>query len=245
MALEAGKHVLVEKPMAPTLVEAQTMVTTAQNHQRILMVGQIVRFIPATIEMRRILESGEIGKPLHVIERRYGLFRKEVWPDWWQAMEGFLMLHLGSHSVDAILWMLEKDPLWAFAQGKARRVDPTHGAIDSFALAIGLSDDVLTGIHHEAIGGGKFLAFNLLVVGENGRVEMDDFTRVRLNGEEVFKVPEQSFAPALEAELIEFASAIREGRQSSVPGSSVLPTVATLDAARKSLRSGRAETITL
>jgi predicted dehydrogenase len=184
-----------------------------------------------------------IGTPLQVVERRYGYFRKQAWPDWWITMDGFLLMHLGSHSVDAILWVLEKKPKWVFAQGKARKVDGTHGAIDAFAFAMELEDDILVGIHHESIGGEEYLAFNLLIVGEEGRLEMDSFFNLRLNGKSVYQQSEKTLDIALKAEVEEFVNAIRENRPPSVPGNDVLPTVAALDAGRLSLHSKRVEPV--
>ena len=243
MALQAGKHVLVEKPIAPTLAEAQTMLSAAEKAGRRLMVGQIMRFLPAAQEFRRRISAGDIGRPLHVIEQRYGAFRVHAWPDWWKKMDGFLLLHLGSHSVDMILWSLGRRAEWAFAQGMARKVDPTHGAIDTFSLTLGLEGEVLAGLHHEATGGAAHLAYHLLAVGESGRLELDEFTTVRLNGVEVFRQAEEPFQPALRAEVDELASAVREDRQPSVSAVDVLPVVACLDAARRSLHSRQMEAV--
>jgi predicted dehydrogenase len=60
-ALKAGKHVLLEKPFAPTLEEAQTAVTLADEQQRILMVSQNYRFFPAIQAARELLRSGKMG----------------------------------------------------------------------------------------------------------------------------------------------------------------------------------------
>lgn len=243
MALQSGRHVLVEKPIALTRSEALEMIKIAEANGRWLMVGQNMRWMPAIQEMKQRIQSGDIGKPLHVVERRYGAFRSAAWPDWWVAMRGFLLFHLGTHSVDAILWSLNRQPLWAFAQGFARRVDPIHGAIDAFSLTLGLEDEILIGIHHEVVGKKSGLAYHLMIVGETGYMELDDFSTLRLDGEQVFHQPELPFPPSLKAELGEFASAILENRPPSVSGKDVLPTVSSLEAACRSLDTGQKEEI--
>ncbi|MEM8532862.1 MAG: Gfo/Idh/MocA family oxidoreductase [Chloroflexota bacterium] len=60
-AIEAGKHVLVEKPFAPTLAEAQQLVDTAQKHNRILMVSQNYRFFPAVQAVTTLLKEKPLG----------------------------------------------------------------------------------------------------------------------------------------------------------------------------------------
>ena len=243
LALASGKHVLVEKPFSLSLAEALAMVSLAKQADRLIMSGQIVRFFPATREARSLIAAGAIGQPLQVMERRYGTFRQDPWPAWWEKMEGFLMLHLGSYSVDAILWLLDLQPIWAFAQGTARWVNPAYEAIDSFALMMGLSDEVFAGIQHEVRGGAEGLVSDLLIVGENGRLEIINFSSLRLNGQLVYHQEEPPYPPALRDEIVDFSSAIRENRLPLVSGTDVLATVATLDAAMKSLRSYRAEKI--
>lgn len=63
-ALEAGKHVLVEKPMAVTSTECETMIATAEKTGKTLMVGYNHTYDPAAMKLREMLESGEIGDVL-------------------------------------------------------------------------------------------------------------------------------------------------------------------------------------
>jgi predicted dehydrogenase len=67
-ALQAGKHVLVEKPIALTLKDADKMVETAQKVGRFLMVGQVLRFFPEFRLLKEMQESGRYGrlKGLHL-----------------------------------------------------------------------------------------------------------------------------------------------------------------------------------
>src|SRR5712692_9361991 len=65
-ALAAGCHVLVEKPVAATVEEARDMVTAAKRADRVLMVGHVERYNPAVIELKRRLDSGELGRVFHV-----------------------------------------------------------------------------------------------------------------------------------------------------------------------------------
>ncbi len=60
-ALKAGKHVLVEKPLALTLKDADAMIAAAQKADRLLMVGQVLRFFPAFAEAAELVQSGKYG----------------------------------------------------------------------------------------------------------------------------------------------------------------------------------------
>ena len=61
-ALAAGKHVLLEKPIALTLEDADAIVAAAQRADRVLMVGHVLRFFPAYAELRRRVQAGELGR---------------------------------------------------------------------------------------------------------------------------------------------------------------------------------------
>jgi len=60
-ALEAGKHVLVEKPIALSLDDADAMLAAAQKSGRLLMVAHVLRFFPAFAEARALVQSGDYG----------------------------------------------------------------------------------------------------------------------------------------------------------------------------------------
>ena len=62
-AAAAGKHILCEKPMAASLAEADRMIEAADRAGVVLMIAEVVRFIPAYQQARELLDSGAIGKP--------------------------------------------------------------------------------------------------------------------------------------------------------------------------------------
>lgn len=65
-ALKAGRHVLVEKPMAGTVKEADRMIRAAEQRGLVLQVNQSLRFSPLYVEIQRRVASGILGKPLHI-----------------------------------------------------------------------------------------------------------------------------------------------------------------------------------
>jgi 1,5-anhydro-D-fructose reductase (1,5-anhydro-D-mannitol-forming) len=107
-ALEAGRHVLVEKPMALTVDDARAMVATAHRRRLILGVGFHLRFHPVHIEMRNMIANGEIGQPTYV----EGLFGSvaNIAPGRWQldpALAGHgSITGLGVHLVDLLPWLV-------------------------------------------------------------------------------------------------------------------------------------------
>lgn len=71
-ALEAGKHVLVEKPIALTVADAERMVEAARARDRVLMVGHILRYHAAFDALVAALKAGRIGAPRHIQSHRLG-----------------------------------------------------------------------------------------------------------------------------------------------------------------------------
>src|SRR5579872_4927995 len=79
-ALMAGKHVLVEKPLAASGAEARELVQVAEERGLCLMVGQTFEFNPAVQKLRDLLQEGELGK-IHYIDMArlsLGLFQEDV-----------------------------------------------------------------------------------------------------------------------------------------------------------------------
>jgi UDP-N-acetylglucosamine 3-dehydrogenase len=69
-ALDAGKHVLVEKPIAATLADADAMIAAAQTRKLLLMVGHILRFETRYAQAKAVLDDGRLGKVLSIYARR-------------------------------------------------------------------------------------------------------------------------------------------------------------------------------
>lgn len=77
-ALEAGKHVLCEKPMATSLADAEKMNEAAAKSGKILMIGHNQRFVPSHQKAKQLIESGEVGK-VYSFRTAFGHSGPETW----------------------------------------------------------------------------------------------------------------------------------------------------------------------
>jgi len=118
-ALEAGKDVLCEKPMAMSLSECERMIAAADRTGRTLMVGQVCRFTPGFLLAKRLVESGRIGD-LYFVESEYAHDYSRVpgvggWRvDPVRKREPFL--GGGCHAVDLLRWVAgEMETCYALA----------------------------------------------------------------------------------------------------------------------------------
>jgi predicted dehydrogenase len=108
-AIEAGRHVLVEKPAGRTLAEAQAIAAAAAKHKRIAKAGFNHRFHPAFLKAREIVDSGVLG-PLMFIRARYGHGGRIGYEKEWRAQPvisgGGELIDQGSHLIDLSRWFL-------------------------------------------------------------------------------------------------------------------------------------------
>lgn len=108
MALEAGKHVLCEKPMALNVKEAEYMIRVSEATGNKLLIGYNNRFRIEVLNLHKIIHSGQIGK---IREIRCGWLRKNGIPgvgSWFTKKSfsgGGALIDIGSHIIDLALWL--------------------------------------------------------------------------------------------------------------------------------------------
>jgi predicted dehydrogenase len=110
-ALEAGKHVFVEKPPAMRAVEMEDLVSLASEKDLVLMPGHLLLYHPGVLKVKELIEQGELGDVLCVYGNRVnlGIVRSNENALW----------SLGVHDLSVILYFLDEDPELATAQGSA------------------------------------------------------------------------------------------------------------------------------
>ncbi len=93
--LEKGIDILVEKPIAATVEDAQEIIAKAQENGRILQVGHVERFNPAVQKLKQVIESGKLGEVTSVIARRVGAVPVQV-------RDANVVIDLAVHDIDVI-----------------------------------------------------------------------------------------------------------------------------------------------
>jgi len=101
--IEAGSNVMVEKPIAAEIEDAEKMVARAKEKGKILMVGHVERFNPAVIALKRIVDSGEIGEPLSIISRRVGVYPPRI-------KDASVVVDLAVHDIDLMNYFFGREP---------------------------------------------------------------------------------------------------------------------------------------
>jgi predicted dehydrogenase len=101
-ALEAGKHVIVEKPFTVTVAEGDHLISLAKDKGLMLCVFQNRRWDADFLTVKEIMETGKLGR-LVEFESVYARYRNEVPVKTWKELEGSLTYNLGSHLIDQCL----------------------------------------------------------------------------------------------------------------------------------------------
>lgn len=124
-ALEAGMHVMVEKPISSTLEEADRMIAVANKTKKKLMVGHLERFNPAVTEVRRRIQTDELGKIFQISAKRLSPFPGRI-------SDVGVILDLAVHDIDAMHAITGSTVTRAYAELQSR----SHKT----------AEDVLTGL---------------------------------------------------------------------------------------------------
>jgi 1,5-anhydro-D-fructose reductase (1,5-anhydro-D-mannitol-forming) len=242
-AAQAGKHVLVEKPMALTSASAEAMVEACRSCGVKLGVGFHLRHHPAHVEIRRLLNAGVLGRP--VVFRMEWVKVNPLRDGWWRDPEqvgAYISMARGVHLLDLICFLAGQQPLEVTAMTDGQREDRP---LEETALAIlRLPQDVFGTLvasrlfpHSQnslAVYGseGRALAYDTIGTDQGGSVEIS-------TSHETHQMTYQACDP-YQAEIEAFNRSISENLEPNASGVDGLIVVRITEALLESARTGRA-----
>ncbi|HKM55811.1 MAG TPA: Gfo/Idh/MocA family oxidoreductase, partial [Isosphaeraceae bacterium] len=118
-ALEAGKDVFVEKPLALTHEQGSRLVGLSQQHRRILMVGHVLEYHPAIVRLHGLVRDGVLGKVQYIYSNRLSLGKVR--------REENILWSFAPHDISVMLHLLGEEPISAEAEGQSYL---TPGVVD-------------------------------------------------------------------------------------------------------------------
>jgi UDP-N-acetylglucosamine 3-dehydrogenase len=253
-ALEAGRHVLCEKPMARSSVDARRMADAASRTTRRLMIGHTRRFDERWTTMHDAVRAGRIGEPVYVFRSEHAFQGAPdgAWP-WLADRSGGVLWDVGVHVAELFHWFLGSTPRTAFTRLLRSRPEARAGGASDAALVTfdfgPLKHAVLSvsWIHPPAWG--PFYS-STQVVGTGGRLEGSDrdshpATIVTAAGLEVPRYSPllSATSTAFRRELEHFATALESGEPFVISPHDALIAVEMVEAAERSAHSGRPEPV--
>jgi predicted dehydrogenase len=247
-ALEAGKHVLVEKPLATTAADAYDLVETAERNGLVLMPGHTFVYSPAVNTVRALLAEGVVGDVYFVTSARMNLGKYQ--------RDG-VVCDLAPHDLSILLYWLD-EPVASVAAAGRSVFQP--GVPEAAFLTITFESGVNANVQISWLSPRKIR--DMTVVGSRRMVQYDDTgadEAIRVYDRGMDFVHPTTFAehqltyrsgdiviPRLEAaeplgqELTDFARAVRTGEQPRSHARLGLEVVLAMEAAEASLRRGGA-----
>lgn len=160
-ALEAGKHVYVEKPLTMAVTDSETLVARADAWGLTLMVGHILRYHPAFTTLLRMVEAGRIGRVRHVVSTRLNLGK--ILPD------EHVVWALAPHDLSMVAALLGREPESVVCLGDAFF---RPGIADVATLRLGYPQACSAEVRLSWIN--PFKEHRLVVWGEDGTFVFDD-----------------------------------------------------------------------
>lgn len=171
-----GKHLIVEKPMALTLEDADAMIRACDKHSVRLFVVKQNRFNVPVVQLRKALEAGRFGKlVLGTVRvrwcRRQDYYDQDGWRGTW-ALDGGVLTNQASHHVDLLEWMMgQVDSV--FARSATSLVDIE--AEDTAVVVLKFRSGALGMIEATTATRPKDLEGSLSILGAGGTVEVGGF----------------------------------------------------------------------
>ncbi|MCC6348065.1 MAG: Gfo/Idh/MocA family oxidoreductase [Candidatus Eisenbacteria bacterium] len=245
-ALEAGKHVLCERPLARNGSEAASMVKAAKKADRLLMCAVQHRFRPDAQLLRRFVDKGDLGRVF--LAKAGWLRQKTEWDsDEWRSTKresgGGVVLDLGFHMLDLALWVLGQPEVESVTASvhRSRKDEVEDSATAFFRLSNGatLTLELTWGLLMEK----DFAYLNLF--GAGGAALLNPF-RVHkgMHGSLVNVTPEletsrNQYRQSMEAQVAHFAEALRGSSRVMGGAEEILTVMELMDAVYRSAELGR------
>jgi predicted dehydrogenase len=236
MAVDAarmGKHIIVEKPMALSLKDADAMIAAARDNGVKLCVAFQNRYNPPIQDLHEAVQAGRLGRLLlgNATVRWYRT--QEYYEDGWHgtwAMDGGALMNQSIHHVDALIWLMGEPvaSVFAYSATLAHRME----AEDTIVAALRFASGALASIEASTITFPTDLEGSLTLLGERGSVKIGG---VALNRKEMWKIagelerepeilsanqpdPLSVYGTSHPHVFADFAAAVRENREPFVSG---------------------------
>jgi UDP-N-acetylglucosamine 3-dehydrogenase len=246
-AFAAGAGVLVEKPLATTIADAEQIVAAAERAQKPLLVGHVLRFDARYAQLRELVQSGSIGEPLTVYARRLNGIAAQ------DRLKGrcSLPLFLGVHDYDIVRWVTGSEVTEVVARARKeflaeRGFDVEDASVAMLTMANGVLATVEEGWILPATHPMGFDQ-RLDVNGSAGRIELVGHEGgLSVMGPERYAWPDTQLWPTVHGEVVgalrretwHFVDVLRGRAQPLVTGADGLAAVRIALAVAESARTG-------
>ncbi|WP_456443361.1 UDP-N-acetylglucosamine 3-dehydrogenase [Thermococcus sp.] len=226
--INQGTSVLVEKPIADTVENAEAIIKAAEEKGVTLMVGHIERFNPAVLRLRELIERGELGKVVTISAKRVGPMAKRI-------RDVGIIIDLGVHDIDVISYLFGERVKSVYA--RAGNVLHPAGVEDHALITLGFNDG--TGIvETNWLTPHKTRTLN--VIGTGGIVYLDYIEQgLKLYNNEWVKEAKIERKEPLRNEIEHFIECVEREKKPIVDGEAGLHALRVALLAQESAKTGK------
>jgi UDP-2-acetamido-3-amino-2,3-dideoxy-glucuronate N-acetyltransferase len=236
-AMEHGKDVFVEKPLAIKVDDGEELVKIAENKGRILMVGHILNYHPAVIRLKQLIDDGELGKIRYLYSNRLSMGKIRT--------EENILWSFAPHDISVMLDLIGELPVSVKCQGSAYLNKEIYDVtLSEFTFSGGIAAHIFVSWLH------PFKEQRLVVIGSEKMAVFEDTSTEKLkvyphkiewNNQiptavqakaEVIDLP---VAEPLKSECMEFLNSITTRQKPKTDGREGLRTLKVLDLCEKSI----------
>lgn len=242
-ALQAGKHTLVEKPLAMSSREARDLIALAASCDRVLMVGHTFEHNPAVWKIRELVDSHAIGDVYYIYSNRVNLGRVQS--------DINALWSIAPHDISILLYVLGALPVEVSARGATYLNDKVE---DVVFVTMTFPNKVLAHVHASWLDPAK--TRRMTIVGSEKMIVYDDAdpeAKLRIYDKGVYKrgtdygefqlkvhsgdiyLPKLDMSEPLRNECVHFVECVRDRKCPRTDGESGLRVIRVLEAAQESL----------
>lgn len=250
-ALDAGKHVFLEKPMAMTVAECDALIAAARRAGRKLMVGHMYQYHPVNTTAKALLDAGELGAIVMATDTWHKpFFGREKRPAWFldAAKGGGMWPMNGSHMIDRMTYLIGSDVVAVKASVGTRFFDQpcTDHGVALLQYGNGTHATLVHAGYRDGCGAERHEAE---ITATEGQIKFDGKSLWRIRDGQYVPVevtamppplrPDAPCSPMFALQAAGFADAIRNDTAAPIPGEYGRQVVRVLEACEESGRTGR------
>ena len=237
-AAEAGKHILLEKPMANSLDEADRILAACDAAGVKLMLGFTHRFHSELETARRLIDAGQLGRITMALDVMTTGGRIPPW-FWQRETAGGGVLHVnGAHSFDRLRWLVGSEIVEVFAYSDT--YDKRKTVEDSAVVALRFENGAMGSVNHNwAADFSMSFKCDLDLYGLNGALRIDTWNALHFSNADHSWTQRRERDDMFAKEIAEFVAAINEDREPCVTGVDGRRSLACVMAAYESARTGK------
>ena len=241
-AAERGIHVLLEKPMAPTVRECRDIERACREHRVKLMIGFSHRFHSELLTARRLIDDGELGDIALAIDNMS--FGSPDFPKWvWDRKRGGggILTYNNVHGLDRLMWLVGSDIVEVHGRAGmyAHEGDTEDNAVVSLRFAGGAIGATISNYNPFEMP----RKCDLDIYGAKGWLRIDTWDSITFGKRLVTWTQKRERDDHMQAEIEEFVDAIREDREPSVTAQDGIRAQRVLEAIYRSVDTGAPVTV--